>query len=45
MGRDFIGVERDADAFALATKRIEAEKGKPQLCLDRTKPRKEKVIL
>jgi site-specific DNA-methyltransferase (adenine-specific) len=45
LGRSFIGVERDADAFAQAQARIDAARYKPGLAFAKTKKRKERGLL
>ena len=41
LGRDFIGIELDAEYYRIAKARIEAARHKPGLCFERTKRRKE----
>jgi site-specific DNA-methyltransferase (adenine-specific) len=45
LGRSFIGVEQDADAFAMAKQRIESARHKPGLSFTRTKKRKDRGLL
>ena len=45
LGRDFIGIELDAEYYRIAKARIEAARHKPGLCFERTKRRKDRRLI